>query len=623
MMAVAFLVFNVFANTQEDLDNIKIEREQNEKLPSHKYLTRINDHSFTEFKKTYKDLQTQINDRLSIQGFNDAGITNDPKDLSPIRETTWYFLYDMIYMKFDDIVAIGKNVQVGKDNGVYLPCLNIDGKIGIATYMSRPVVPNPYIFGPVFNIFISGNTMDWFYQFQIDEDIATGFYMHITHEGRISNTYPLAGLRISDPPEPEPSDSLSNLYFPHIASNNNWETEICIINTSDQELKGSLKPYNSEGNLLSVKIIQEGDGSNNITIPAYGRKVLLVGDEFLNSQDIKYMIFSSEASGFSGYSKLYREGVYRVAIPAVEEINTDKIYIPHIASNDRWWTGLYLVNTNNSEKTFNIEFNNGETKRITMAAGGYTCRNIKSFFGGVPQPDIKSAVITDAEGIIGLELFSSRNQLSGISLTDKTANNLYFPHIATNERWWTGIAACNPNNLNANLTITSYTENGVVLDVFDINLPRNGKLLGNAKTLNLVKNTAWLKIESSQPLNGFELFGTGDGKILAGYSTVNINRKEGIFPKIENEGWTGIAFINTTNDNANITLILYDNDGFAIAEKDIVLGGHEKLVDNPRDIFAGPINTGTYIKFSANRDVVGFQLNGSSDGMMLDALPGM
>ena len=30
-----------------------------------------------------------------------------------------------------------------------------------------------------------------------------------------------------------------------------------------------------------------------------------------------------------------------------------------------------------------------------------------------------------------------------------------------------------------------------------------------------------------------------------------------------------------------------------------------------------------YVAYTSDREIVGFQLNGSSDGMMLDALPGM
>ena len=53
-------------------------------------------------------------------------------------------------------------------------------------------------------------------------------------------------------------------------------------------------------------------------------------------------------------------------------------------------------------------------------------------------------MITNASGIIGLELFGGSNQLDGILLTDKTASALYYPHVAGSE-WWTGIVAYNPS----------------------------------------------------------------------------------------------------------------------------------------------------------------------------------
>jgi hypothetical protein len=104
---------------------------------------------------------------------------------------------------------------------------------------------------------------------------------------------------------------------------------------------------------------------------------------------------------------------------------------------------------------------------------------------------------------------------------------------------------------------------------------------------------------------------------------VNINRQEGVFPKLDTDGWTGIAFVNTTDSKASITLSIYDNDGYKITQKLVTLTGYEKIVDTPENIFGGSITAATYMKFSSDKDVVGFQLNGSSDDMMLDALPGM
>ncbi len=61
-----------------------------------------------------------------------------------------------------------------------------------------------------------------------------------------------------------------------------------------------------------------------------------------------------------------------------------------------------------------------------------------------------------------------------------------------------------------------------------------------------------------------------------------------------------------------------------IATETINLNAYEKVVDTPEGIFAGSdIGNATYITYLSDREVVGFQLNASADGMMLDALPGM
>ena len=131
-------------------------------------------------------------------------------------------------------------------------------------------------------------------------------------------------------------------------------------------------------------------------------------------------------------------------------------------------------------------------------------------------------------------------------------------------------------------------------------------------------------MDSTQPVTGFELFGTKDGKQLAGYSTVNINTAQGVFAKLDKEGWTGIAFVNSSNSAANVTLTAKDNNGLIIATSTLSLAAYAKQVKLAEDFFPfDDITTASYIHFSSDQDVVGFQLNGSADGMMLDGLPGL
>ncbi|MBN2437434.1 MAG: hypothetical protein JXL20_02420, partial [Deltaproteobacteria bacterium] len=118
--------------------------------------------------------------------------------------------------------------------------------------------------------------------------------------------------------------STSPLYFPHIATSAPWQTEIAIINTGDQSVTGTLKAYSNAGG-------QPVD-TEPVTLVAHGRRQIIVANEFTNHTNIGYIIFNANSDAVQGYTKFYREGYYRAAIPAVKEVNTSNIYIPHIAS---------------------------------------------------------------------------------------------------------------------------------------------------------------------------------------------------------------------------------------------------------------------------------------------------
>ncbi|RZB32303.1 MAG: hypothetical protein SRB1_01319 [Desulfobacteraceae bacterium Eth-SRB1] len=151
------------------------------------------------------------------------------------------------------------------------------------------------------------------------------------------------------------------IYFPHIASNSTWETEICVINTSAvQSLSGNLRAYNDLGQEVS---------STPVILAANARNIADCYYVFIpNPSGIEYIIFESDSENVCGYTKFYIEGKYRVAVPAVSDVNAGDIYISHIASNTNWWTGISLLNTTSSSKELTVEFDNGTTKPITVAA---------------------------------------------------------------------------------------------------------------------------------------------------------------------------------------------------------------------------------------------------------------
>ncbi|MCD6342768.1 MAG: hypothetical protein J7L76_03195 [Spirochaetaceae bacterium] len=409
--------------------------------------------------------------------------------------------------------------------------------------------------------------------------------------------------------------AIADVYFPHVASNGIWETEICVINTGAATLSGTFKAYNNSGTSLS--------GNIAVTLTAKARRQINVGDNFIDPEAIGYIIFNTDSDNVVGYTKFYIDGQYRVAVPAISDITTGDLYISHIASSSTWWTGVSIVNTTSAAKTLTIEFDDGTTNTVQLAANEHKAFTIKSLFAGTPQPGLNSAVIKNADGVIGLELFGSGNQLSGILLNNDTAVNMYYPHIATTGTWWIGIVAYNPSATSCTLTIKPYSANGTALATCTVLVAGQKKYIASVADLGLPAASAWFAIESTSAITGFELFGTGDGKLLAGYTAVNISNTEGVFAKLEKDGWTGIAFVNITGNPAGVELAAINDVGTVIATEYITLNPYQKMVDIPKNIFTGDISNATYIAYSSCQALVGFQLNSSSDNMMLDGLPGM
>ena len=55
----------------------------------------------------------------------------------------------------------------------------------------------------------------------------------------------------------------------------------------------------------------------------------------------------------------------------------------------------------------------------------------------------------------------------------------------------------------------------------------------------------------------------------------------------------------------------------------IPVDGYARVIGFAEELFSKDISSATYIAFSSDKNIVGFQLNGSEDEMMLDGLPAM
>lgn len=410
----------------------------------------------------------------------------------------------------------------------------------------------------------------------------------------------------------------TTLYFPHIASNELWETEIAIVNSSaDTDFLGVLRAYTDAG--IEVPI------ARYISLAPHARKEITIGEEYGGAESIGYMTLESATSAGKGYTKFYRFGQYRVAIPAVAEVNNGDSYLSHVTSNPAWWTGVSLVNTTADLKNVTIVFSDGSSVPCRLAAHEHQKFLISDLFGGHTPTGIASAVLTNASGVIGLELFGSEAQLEGIPITDEIATTLHYPHVTGDPAWWTGIVVYNPSPVSCSFTITPYSTEGATLAPQAAVLNGGEKYSAVASAIGLPQGTAWLRIDGTGPLTGFELCGPADWSRVAGCYGIGVKAKQGIFAKIERGGgWTYLALANTENTPASVVMTASTDHGVPVATTTFTLNAHAKVEHAGAEYFTGQdISQATYILYSSNKDLVGFQLNGSEDATMLDGLPGL
>jgi len=394
-----------------------------------------------------------------------------------------------------------------------------------------------------------------------------------------------------------------------------WQSEVGVINFTQNGLTGVLSGLDENGQEVY---------SNNIVLPGFGRMELDVARDTVNrTGKIRYMHLDIASGQGVGYQKFYVDGTYRVGLEAKPRAVQGPLYVPHIASNSEWWTGLALLNTGQGREVL-FTFDNGQQKALWLNSGQQQAVTIASLFGDNPQPNIGSARVNNGDGLVGLLLFGNKpetgqdsllsglplggNPASAVAQGNNTARRLVLPHVDNADGWSTSYAVYTPNQL----TKTVYTSQGQ--EIGAENIHRQFAEVVEAP------DAGWMTIESTQDTIGFELFGKRD---LAGFSVVNIETQTGVFPKIERDEWTGIALVNPSDVPVTVELDARNDSGVSIATEEHQIPPKTKLVKVVQDLFAADITAATYIRFTSTQPLVGFQLSGSQQDTMLDAIPAL
>jgi hypothetical protein len=407
------------------------------------------------------------------------------------------------------------------------------------------------------------------------------------------------------------------LVYPQVLADTSWETEICVINDSQSEnLVGILRPYSNDGTQLA--------GDLAINLAPNARREFRVSESFPDPEQIGYLVLAANHDQAVGYGKFFIEGQGGAAVPAVSEINTGDFYLPLTISVQDWYTLLCLVNTTNTEKSLTIRFDNGEVRQVILASREQRVFTIASLFDDSLSTGIRSATVENGAGIIGLELFSGVNNtfLCGIPLRDDRSTDLLYPLHIGEPGWVSGIFTYNPLNQPCNLTITAYDEQGVELSSQDVSIGAHERYIIVGNDPNLPAGSDSIHLTSTVPLAGFEVLVASNR--LGSFSGVNSRRQSGIFTKLaSDDGWMGVSLVNSTAEEANVTITAYDDGGNLVVSHDLSIPAFGKVAGSVAYVLPGDLSTATYLKYDSSATLVACQYNNSIDDQMLDAMPAL
>lgn len=317
----------------------------------------------------------------------------------------------------------------------------------------------------------------------------------------------------------------ADIYLPHIAQDTTvWFTSCNVVNggvsSTDVDLfMGDVqlelehhRRFSSDGfNILTRNQGTLPDASWGRLIDRHGR-ASIAGHELFGRVD---GTLQSAAVEFKNPDPIDPEGI-------------QTLVFPHIARDvAQFWTGFAFVNTSNTaremtlrawgsgglligEKSFTLE---GYEKRISLA---------DAFLDGVGTPDNVDWVETQTRGdIIGLELFGTHDgkRLAGLEATGQSSPSLAMTYLIPDGTRWHGLALVNPGDADAQVSFSVFNQLGSLLHP-----TQSQPILAKEKKVMLVTDlfatlsevASWVKIESDQPLIGFELIGTHDGETMAG-----------------------------------------------------------------------------------------------------------
>ncbi len=416
--------------------------------------------------------------------------------------------------------------------------------------------------------------------------------------------------------------------FSHFVDNSNWVTGITLVNPNSEIADLHLKAYDTNGN-----IIAEHDCMLNPNASLTGR---------VNEEGPGDIIINSDQplTGQETFTALYGKYYGNMCSLPLNTENDTAIYFPHIASDNKWKTGIAFCNPNSLDALvrltmfgtsgYEVGYNEVKIPAFSQAPAKFA-RDL--FNQGFPIGESGFVKAESDLPINGLEIFMhSKGGMAGLNavLNKELSNTIYFPHFASDMQWWTGIGICNPNNKEAIVNFEAYEKNGNLISEVQAIINPNAQMppMMVADLFGINNEAGWIKANSTKPIAGIEVFGRTDNHEIAGLNACSQPAKKLYFPKVVDgrhlyssanpDTKTGLAFVNINNEPANINIKSYDPYGNLINSKNIIVNPHESKPQMSDEV--SPNLKEGYMELNSDKGIIGLQLFLDNKGNMSGTL---
>jgi hypothetical protein len=360
--------------------------------------------------------------------------------------------------------------------------------------------------------------------------------------------------------------------FPHIASDNEWHTDVFVLNTNSTSATFSLVFHTDTG--APMPLIGNPVTTNVILAPG-GMAFFRTAPATASNNGWAELDSSVALTGVVVYSRHGADGrYYEASAPLSSPYSSFTVPVDETVSplGSGFLNGFALANTDpgNSTQVNCTAYGTGGSNLGGLQVGPLSPLQHTEFLLGSSFAGQRGTLVCrSATSVAAVELraISSSPAVSSMPVITSTVSvaqgsSQIFPHIASDNQWHTDIFVLNPNSTAANFSLVFHTDTAGAAMPLDGNpqtsnvaLPPNGMAFFRTSPAT-TSNNAWAELDSSAALTGVVVYGrhVTDGSYYEASAPLGLPYSSFTVPFDETMSPLGSAFL----------------DGFALANTDAV-----------------------------------------------------